>query len=54
MAHDKHGNFRLLTPALSSFGPPTSDFGVTSKERENFFAGRFPGVASKAFGATPG
>jgi len=24
----------LLTPALSSFGPPTSDFGVTSKERE--------------------
>ena len=27
-------------PALSSFGPPESDFGVTSEERENYFLKR--------------
>jgi hypothetical protein len=28
---------QLLTPALSSFGPPTSDFGATNEEREKNF-----------------
>src|SRR6266516_1332833 len=36
---------RLLTPALSSSDPPTSDFGATDEERENYFVGRLPGVA---------
>ena len=31
-----YGLIRLLTPALSSFG----------EERENYFVGRFPGVAA--------
>jgi hypothetical protein len=35
---------RLLTPTLSSFG----------EERGNYLVGRFPGVAPKAFGTTPG
>jgi hypothetical protein len=35
--------FRLLTPALSSFG----------EERENYFVGRFPGVG-RLHRPTPG
>jgi hypothetical protein len=45
---------KLLTPALSLFGPPTSDCGVTSKERENYIMGRFPGVGARRHRANPG
>ena len=36
--------FRLLTPALSSFG----------EERENYFVGRLPGVGARRHRTNPG